>query len=197
MTATQDLIAAALTATDDLDRICMLAQINPCTSSVDLREMCARAMVQTNPKTCSDERPCTPCFTDNGPCEGPSAQPVSAASDADMQVYQAIADGYARDTQPVGEVPMPDRTLYGPDRTVLGHIYTAAKVRTYGEQCRAAGYAAGGKDAERYRFLRGDGGPASVRWPRWEVTHWTGNWNPVSGKELDAAIDAALRGEVK
>jgi hypothetical protein len=48
------------------------------------------------------------------------------------------------------------------------------------------------KDAERYRFLRGDGGPASVRWPRWEVKHWTGCWNPVQGEGMDAAIDAVL-----
>jgi hypothetical protein len=48
-------------------------------------------------------------------------------------------------------------------------------------------------DAERYRWLRGDGGPTSVRWPRWMVQHWTGHWNPVQGNEMDAAIDAAMR----
>lgn len=76
------------------------------------------------------------------------------------------------------------------------HVAIAA-----GDASEAAGYARGlrdaGRNAERYSFLRGDGGPTSVRWPRWEVAHWNGNWNPVSGKELDAAIDAALRGEVK
>lgn len=48
------------------------------------------------------------------------------------------------------------------------------------------------KDAERYRWLRGDCGPASVRWPRWKVEHWTGQWNPVQGQGMDAAIDAAM-----
>ena len=49
------------------------------------------------------------------------------------------------------------------------------------------------RDAARYRWLRGDGGPTSVRWPRWMVQHWTGHWNPVQGNEMDAAIDAAMR----
>ena len=38
---------------------------------------------------------------------------------------------------------MPDKTLYGSDCTVSGHLYTAAKVRTYGDAREAAGYAAG------------------------------------------------------
>lgn len=48
-------------------------------------------------------------------------------------------------------------------------------------------------DAARYRWLRGGGGPTSVRWPRWQVQHWTGCWNPVQGNEMDAAVDAAMR----
>lgn len=48
-------------------------------------------------------------------------------------------------------------------------------------------------DAERYRWLRGDAGPHSSRWPRWNVQHWNGVWNPVSGADMDAAIDAAMK----
>jgi hypothetical protein len=38
MSAIRELIAAALTAADDLDRICKFWQINPCASLIDLRE---------------------------------------------------------------------------------------------------------------------------------------------------------------
>ncbi len=48
-------------------------------------------------------------------------------------------------------------------------------------------------DAARYRWLRGDGGPASVRWQRWNIQHWTGFWNPVQWAEMDAAVDATMR----
>ena len=47
-------------------------------------------------------------------------------------------------------------------------------------------------DAGRYRWLRGDGGPASIRWPRWEVKHWSGVWNPVQKQDMDEAIDTAM-----
>ena len=47
------------------------------------------------------------------------------------------------------------------------------------------------RDAERYRWLRGDQGPQSARWPRWQIAHWNGVWNDVSGPDMDAAIDAA------
>lgn len=48
------------------------------------------------------------------------------------------------------------------------------------------------RDARRYSFLRGNGGPGTVRWPLWEVKHWTGVWNSVHGKEMDEAIDEAI-----
>jgi hypothetical protein len=47
-------------------------------------------------------------------------------------------------------------------------------------------------DAARYRFLRGDGGQTSVRWPRWEVRHFEGSWTPMHGQAMDTAIDAAI-----
>ncbi len=50
-------------------------------------------------------------------------------------------------------------------------------------------------DAGRYRWLRGDGGPASIRWPRWEVKHWSGVWNPVQKQDMDEAIDTAMNRE--
>lgn len=48
------------------------------------------------------------------------------------------------------------------------------------------------KDASRYRWLRGDKGPSSARWPRWDIKHWNGVWNPVQGAEMDDAVDAAI-----
>ena len=48
-------------------------------------------------------------------------------------------------------------------------------------------------DAHRYRWLRGDEGPPSKRWPRWKLEEFTKDgWAPRSAKELDTAIDAAL-----
>lgn len=52
------------------------------------------------------------------------------------------------------------------------------------------------KDAERYRWLRGDAPAESTRWPRWEVRYWDGRgWQNLLRSELDAAIDDALREE--
>jgi len=36
-------------------------------------------------------------------------------------------------------LPFPDKTIYGPNRTVEGHFYTAKRAREYGEKCYAAG----------------------------------------------------------
>ena len=130
MSATQDLIAAAL-------RLTALAERNTDDrdewqhSISEVREMCARAMV-------AQQR----------------------ASDADMQVYQAIADGYTRDTQPVSaaEVPMPepDRMRTGTDGELYGD-WTEYQMIHYGDAREAAGYAAGlaagGKDAEPAAYL--------------------------------------------
>jgi len=52
------------------------------------------------------------------------------------------------------------------------------------------------KDAERYRWLRGDSCPDhSVRWVRWEVRCWKAPfWTAdLRREELDAAIDTAMR----
>ena len=53
-------------------------------------------------------------------------------------------------------------------------------------------------DAERYRWLRGgpEVPPHSTRWPRWEVRYWDGRyWQTLFAEHLDAAIDAAMKGE--
>lgn len=52
------------------------------------------------------------------------------------------------------------------------------------------------RDAARYRWLRGDGGSQSRRWPRWIIQHWAGGlWNPVQQESMDDAIDAAMFAE--
>lgn len=83
-------------------------------------------------------------------------------------------------------------------------VVALSDVRTYGDAREAAGYAAGvaasGKDAERYRWLRerrrtGEldthGIYIGVDSPR-----FVGKW-AISEDEADSEIDAALRGEVK
>ena len=51
-------------------------------------------------------------------------------------------------------------------------------------------------DAARYRWLRGDVPSHSLRWGRWEVRNWTGRyWDDTRKDGLDAAIDAAMKGE--
>jgi len=119
MSATRDLIAAALTAADVFE---LSARFEDEKNAVEaLREACTRTM---------------------------TAQ--QRASDADMQVYQAIADGYARDTQRVSaaEVPMPEPShesvvledgLY----KINSRMYDENKMRTYGDDREAAGYARG------------------------------------------------------
>ena len=105
--------------------------------------------------------------------ERDALKPLQPATGADLAVYQSIADNYFKDTQPVvqeqegapidwqdappsavghypmtkpvGELPMPqpDTHCYDDDvgRDVWSH--SPEQMRTYGEQCRAAGYAAG------------------------------------------------------
>jgi hypothetical protein len=104
----------------------------------------------------------------------------------------ALRDARAAAPQPVSaaevQFPIPNKTLYGADRTVSGHFYTAAKVRTYGDAREAAGYAAGvaagGKDAERYRA-------ALIK------LSCLGNGDRPGNSEGNEIAIAALRGEVK
>jgi hypothetical protein len=52
--------------------------------------------------------------------------------------------------QPVGEVPMPEPDFHGPARTgTYFDGYTQYALLQYGEQCFAAGYAAGVANARR------------------------------------------------
>ena len=67
-------------------------------SEVRLRsalEATARAMLAAAPaasaKYCSDERPCTPCFSNNGPCED-----APAASGGEVWTREMIADVHKR-----------------------------------------------------------------------------------------------------
>ena len=48
-------------------------------------------------------------------------------------------------------------------------------------------------DAERYRWLRGDGPLHDERWSRWNLQRWDGRcWHSLERTALDAAVDAAL-----
>lgn len=90
-------------------------------------------------------------------------------------------------------VPVPDTHCYDTDeeRDVWSH--SPDQMRTYGDTRESAGYARGkaenAKDAERYRWLR-DGNDRKESAAMRIALH-------CYGMEWDAAIDAALRGEVK
>jgi len=128
----------------------------------------------------------------------------------------------AKMVQPVGEVPMPDAVAYRHSNTHDLHdtfedvqladaeseaepLLLGSDVRTYGEQCRAAGYAAGeaagGKDAERLDWLSRQF--VTVQIPLRFGTKACFTGFPVDGDgesepwDIRAEIDAALRGEVK
>ena len=50
------------------------------------------------------------------------------------------------------------------------------------------------RDAERYRWIRGNVPSHSTRWSRWKVEYFYGasGWNDLRHAKLDAEIDAAL-----
>lgn len=57
--------------------------------------------------------------------------------------------------------------------------------------------AAAKRDAERYRWLRGDCPDHSIRWTQWEVRTWLApQWtSDLRFTHLDVAIDAAMKGD--
>ena len=76
-----------------------------------------------------------------------------------------------------------------------GHQRLATQYRERAERAEAALDAAM-KDAERYRWLRGDAPTHSERWPRWNLQRWDGRcWHSLERGALDAAIDAAREGK--
>ena len=98
-----------------------------------------------------------------------------------------------------------DRVL-GEDRTEWSNAYQIGDaidevdvaVTTLEKECAAARaeIARLREDAARYRWLRGDVPSHSIRWVRWEVRNWTGRyWDDTRKDGLDAAIDAAMKGE--
>ena len=69
---------------------------------------------------------------------------------------------------------------FGTSRIAAAHNDLRAEV----ERLRA--------DAERYRWLRGDGPLHDERWSRWNLQRWDGRcWHSLERSALDAAIDAA------
>lgn len=131
--------------------------------------------------------------------------------------------GYQADPCPdcaapvTAEVPMPEPVAYRHSETHDLHdcfeevqladaeseaepLMLGSDVRTYGEQCRAAGYAAGGKDTERLNFMDRN---LKMRMG-WSVgVALAGNVSIQSvistrrPTSIRDAIDAALRGEVE
>jgi hypothetical protein len=91
----------------------------------------------------------------------------------------------------IGDGPPAFCTYEPPAHSIRERVVLLRDIRTYGDAREAAGYAAGvaagGKDAERYRALR--------RGQKWSVINGIGD--SLRADELDAVIDAALRGEVK
>lgn len=52
------------------------------------------------------------------------------------------------------------------------------------------------KDAERYRWLRGEADISGERWMRWNLQRWDGRgWHSLELTALDAAVDAAMNGK--
>lgn len=96
------------------------------------------------------------------------------------------------------KMPMPARTLYGPNRTVDGHYFTADQMRAYAQAALNARAGGDAKDAERYRWLRDSAHPDNdagfgIAATSHEMSGW-GHWyiKHHSGEPLDAAIDDAL-----
>lgn len=85
------------------------------------------------------------CMTCTAPAPAEPERQIGPASDADMVVYQSIADGYARDTALApAEVPMPEPAhKFFHEACSVFLAYTANQMQQFGEQCRAAGEAAG------------------------------------------------------
>jgi hypothetical protein len=104
----------------------------------------------------------------------------------------ALAERIKRTQLPVSaaEVPMPEPDTHCYDDDVGRDVWSHSpeQMRTYGEQCRAAGYAAGvaagRKDAERYRA-------ALIK------LSCLGNGDRPGNSEGNEIAIAALRGEVK
>lgn len=213
MSAKEDLIAAALTAADKLDEFKYSDLQRAATT---LREMCARAMVQPAAPDMAEVERLADVYADHVFSDGllgrkvPSEHAATAHTalldyvrgamaerDAlihdNKRLMQIAAQEVSAAPQPIAaaEVAMPQDYAERPS-DYTGSIWIESQMRTYGDAREAAGYAAGlvdaGKDAKRYRWLR-DTGDAS--------------WRPFalregySAADADAAIDAALRGEVK
>jgi len=173
MSATQELIAAALTAADELDRVYENAPVEQ--NSNDLREACARAMVQpaapdvvVRPgmegwkeaaiawEVCASihreyAKKKDPFFTTRQSDFVKHAETTRAKAltpEPDMaERDDLIADNerlmqIAAQEVSAAEVPMPQGYAERPS-DYTGGIWIESQMRTYGEQCRVAGYAAG------------------------------------------------------
>ncbi len=143
--------------------------------------------------------------------------------DLGMLLVRAIAEIRKLRGQPVSaaEVPLPEQAGWavemhgacvlfannaekaaGRSPGAKTRVYTEAQalamMRTYGDAREAAGYAAGaaagGKDAERYRWLRDKSVPPHNFYLSVPVEFADVRY---TSDQVDAAIDAALRGEVK
>ena len=237
MSATQELIAAALTAagsirwqypelSDELRELCARAMVQPDVSEVErlinefgvscdsvakrghitsfkplgqqiTEHRASRTTLLDAVRAIVAERDAL--IADNERLSGLYEQAVKGRAD----MRSALRDARAADPQPVSAAevpfPIPNKTLYGHDRTVSGHFYTAAKVRTYGDAREAAGYARAVAEADKLAHTLA---MARFTFKKYADMHSAkgtdeGRYKAAANMRLVEICDAALRGEVK
>lgn len=184
MSATRDLIAAAISAADELDNIY-------CTEGVALRELAAQAMVQ--PDMAEVER----LLYAHESAVRAHAIVVGEGIAALATTRTALLD-YVRQVsaapQPVSEVPMPEPMSDQQIKELIDGVDFKQMVTAddvfflIARACEAAGYAAG--------VAAGVAALVALK-PQSGVTHGGTAWLlPISRQDCVEAV-AALRGEVK
>lgn len=95
---------------------------------------------------------------------------------------------------------MSDIVAWLRERSTVFHLaYIGHELREAADEIERlrAELAAAKRDAERYRWLRGDCPDHSIRWAQWEVRTWLApQWtSDLRFTHLDVAIDAAMKGD--
>ena len=196
MSATQDLIAAALTAADKLDIIGGHFSI----TADGVRELCARAMVQPD----MGEVEKLLCIHENVVrmhANGLEWDKAPSATRAALLDY--VRDHFrdaAKMVQPdIAEVPMPEPDIMhtGTDGELYGY-WNEYQMIHYGDACKEAGYAAGVAKADETRRLYNELlHQVGMKYPG-ETRHETAiRYLRLAEIHVCGPAVAALRGEVK